>query len=77
LIRLFQYALLPQGEIILASEARRIVSDFLHHIEPDYHLKFKETVLQTQGRETRVMLIKLSARLTSPTVNREPADNSM
>jgi protein N-lysine methyltransferase METTL21A len=77
LIRLFQYALQPDGEIILASEARRIVADFLHHIEPDYHVKFKETVLQAQGRETRVILIKLSPRLASPTVNREPADNSM
>ena len=77
LIRLFQHALQPHGEIILASEARGIMTEFLHHIEPDYHFKFKETALQAQGRKTRVILIKLSHRLASPTVNREPADNSI
>jgi 2-polyprenyl-3-methyl-5-hydroxy-6-metoxy-1,4-benzoquinol methylase len=77
LVRLFQSALLPQGEIILASEARGIVADFLHHIEPVYHLKFKATVFQTHGRETQVILIKLSRRFASPTVNREQADNTM
>jgi len=66
LLRLFQYALQPDGEIILASEARGIVADFLHHIESDYHVRFKETVSQGPDGEVRVILIKLSPRLTSP-----------
>ena len=65
LIRLFRCLLQPEGEVVLASEARRIVANFLHRIEPDYHIKFKETVAQAQGREIRVMLIKLSPRLAS------------
>ncbi len=66
LIRFFKHVLQPGGEIILASEARPIIADFLRRIEPDYHVRFKESAFRARDREIRVILIKLSPRPAPP-----------
>ena len=62
LLKLFQTYLKPNGEIVLASEMRKINKEFYEFLLPFYEVKTAKRVLRSENEESLVTLFKLRAK---------------
>ena len=59
LLKLFQTYLKPNGEIVLASEMRKISKEFYEFLLPFYEVKTAKRVLRSENEEILITLFKL------------------
>ena len=62
LVKLFQTYLKPDGEILLASETRKISKEFYKCLLSFFEVKTAKRVLRSENEKTLITLFKLSAK---------------
>jgi len=66
LLKVFRKYLKKDGEIILASEMRKIIGGFCDYVHPFFHINVQKKILRSADQKTTVLLIRLKPKKIIP-----------